>query len=93
MVEDAVVVQSTEKKENQEIENTGREGWSEKDVFDEASNLPSDELQRQMRRGDETKGDADKRDIAGSVESIETPQGREEAKHERSGSETKKTRN
>lgn len=74
------IMQTKDKKENQAISNVELEDWSVKDIADESTNLPSDELQRQMLRGDETKGKADDRDIVGGVEKNETPQGREEAK-------------
>lgn len=57
-----------------------RDEWSADKVADEASNRMSDEILREMARGDETKGDADERDVVGSSPSIDTPQGREEAK-------------
>ena len=59
---------------------TKREGWNAEEISDESTNLPSDEIQRQLLRGDETKGNADNRDVTGSVNSNETPQGREETK-------------
>lgn len=57
-----------------------RDEWSAEKIADEASNRMEDEIQREMARGDETKGDADERDVVGSSASIDTPQGREEAK-------------
>jgi len=62
-----------------------REGWSAKDLGDQASQKNVDEIQREILRGDETKGDADNRDIAGNVERNETAQGREEAKNDLKG--------
>lgn len=59
---------------------TRRDEWDAEQVSDEASNRMSDEIHREIARGDETKGDADERDAAGSSASIDTPQGREEAK-------------
>ncbi len=66
------------------IEGT-RQGWDIKKLSEEASQKDDDEIQRQTLRGDETKGNPDDRDIAGSVKSDETPQGREEAKNEAKG--------
>jgi hypothetical protein len=57
-----------------------REGWNAEKISEEASNRMPDEIHREMARGDETKGDADERDTVGSSASIDTPQGREEAK-------------
>jgi hypothetical protein len=62
-----------------------RAGWYADEVAREASQQQEDEIQRQIKRGDETKGDPNVRDIAGSVDSNETPQGREEAKNDVSG--------
>ena len=59
-----------------------RNGWDVKELSDEASQIDEDEIQRQLRRGDETEGDPDKRDAAGSSTSKDTPQGREEAKND-----------
>ena len=62
-----------------------REEWDVKNLSDEASQIDENEIQRQLRRGDETKGDADERDIAGKSASKDTPQGREEAKNDIKG--------
>jgi len=61
------------------------EGWQVQELGDEASQKNTDEIQRETLRGDETKGDADARDHAGSLESNETSQGREEAKNDVKG--------
>jgi len=53
------------------------QGWDLEDIAGEASQRTSDEIYREARRGDETAGDADERDIAGSSDSADTPQGRE----------------
>jgi hypothetical protein len=64
-----------------EIEGN-REGWEVQQLSDEASQKDEDEIQRQTLRGDESKGNPDNRDNAGSIDSDETPQGREEAKND-----------
>ncbi len=56
------------------------EDLSVKEISEQSTNMPPDEIKRQILRGDETKGDADGRDVAGSADRNETPQGREEAK-------------
>ena len=61
------------------------EGWDLEDIAGEASQRTDDEIYREARRGDETKGDPNERDAAGSVDSNETWQGREEAKNDISG--------
>ncbi|HEY0427653.1 MAG TPA: hypothetical protein VGC76_07700 [Pyrinomonadaceae bacterium] len=61
------------------------QGWDLEDIAGEASQRTDDEIYREGRRGDETEGDADERDTAGSSDSNETPQGREEAKNDVQG--------
>ena len=61
--------------------NTKRQGWDAEKISEEATNQEPDEIVRQIKRGDESKGDADERDIVGSPETDETPHGREETKH------------
>jgi hypothetical protein len=62
-----------------------KENWNTEKLGDEASQKDEDEIQRQTLRGDETKGNPDNRDHAGSVETDETPQGREESKNDAPG--------
>lgn len=71
-------------KEN--VPNIEKQGWQSEEIVEQASGQQSDEITRQILRGDETKGNADERDIAGSVSSDETPQGREETKYKTGGS-------
>ena len=56
-----------------------------KDITDEASHRDADGVLRQTLRGDETKGDPDERDVAGSTNFEDTPQGREETKKDQAG--------
>ncbi len=70
-----------QEKVRDEVPNIKRDGWSADKVSEEASNKEPDEIYRQIARGDETKGDADERDIAGSPDACDTPHGREEAKN------------
>lgn len=62
-----------------------REGWDVKSLSEEASQIDEDEIQRNLRRGNEIEGDADERDIAGGPPSEDTPQGREETKNDVKG--------
>jgi len=57
-----------------------REGWDMQVVAEEASNEQPDDIVRKTLRGNEDKAKADERDLAGSIDSHETPQGREESK-------------
>ena len=70
------------KKDIQEIEKDQRQGWSVKEVAEQGSQNDKDEVQRQILRGDETQGNPDNRDHAGSSDSKDTPQGREESKND-----------
>lgn len=72
-------------KEN--VPNIERQGWQSDEIAEEAANQKSDEITREILRGDETKGDPDERDIAGGVDSEDTPRGREEQKHKNGGDE------
>ena len=72
-------------KEN--IPNIEKQGWQSEKIVEEASSRQSDEITREILRGDESKGNPDERDIVGSVSSNETPQGREETKYKTGGSE------
>lgn len=63
----------------------GRDEWSLQNLAAQGSQIDEDEIQRQALRGDETKGDADNRDVAGRADDNETPQGREEAKNDVAG--------
>jgi hypothetical protein len=55
------------------------------DITDEASHRDSDGVLRQTLRGDETSGDPDARDVAGSTDAKDTPHGREETKQDKAG--------
>ncbi len=71
--------------EKEKLENFERQDWNAEKVAEEATNKEDDEIMRQMLRGDETKGNPDERDVAGSVDSDETPHGSEEAKKKKYG--------
>jgi hypothetical protein len=81
---------NSETKQNQEKIPTdvNREDWNAKQLIEESTGRSSDETLRDVLRGDETKGEPDDRDIVGSVNSQETPQGREEAKKDETRGET-----
>lgn len=67
-------------KETENIPNINREGWNTKELVKEGAHESPDEVVRKTLREDEGKKQGDKQDIAGSVDSSETPQGREESK-------------
>lgn len=55
-------------------------GWNIKELAAEASLTDEDQIQRQVLRDDESKGDPDERDLAGAIDADETPHGREDTK-------------
>ena len=64
-----------------EFPEVERERWNAEDVAEQSVNQMPDESLRQILRGDETdKEGADEADITGGSKTIDTPQGREEAK-------------
>lgn len=70
------------KTDKEETPNIKKQGWKAEEIAEEATNKESDETVRQILRGDETKGDPDERDIAGSPDVEDTPHGSQERKHE-----------
>ena len=62
------------------IPDVERENWDAEKLVEESANIESDEIVREMLRGDATKGDADERDIAGSPDFKDTDYGRRETK-------------
>lgn len=73
-------MQDNPKIKPEQFPDVKRENWSAENISEEAANEQSDDILRKVLRGDESKGDPDKRDIAGGVESADTPQGNEESK-------------
>lgn len=68
-------------KDNEEnIPDVERQDWNAEKLVEESANKESDEIVRQMLRGDETEGDADERDVAGSPDSEDTNYGRKQTK-------------
>lgn len=68
-IENEVVTDEVEKT------NIEREGWQADELGEQSAYQDSTEFARQIVRGDESKGDPDKRDIAGSIPLIETTDG------------------
>lgn len=67
--------------EPEQFPDVERQGWDAEEISEESANKLSNDIVRQMRRGDESKGNSDDRDIVGGVESADTPRGREETKN------------
>lgn len=57
-----------------------REGWSAPDLGEESAYEGTTEIDRRLRRGDESAGDPDERDVAGAIPENEMPH-RREARH------------
>ena len=55
-----------------------REGWTAEELGEQSSYEGETETGRRLRRGDETVGDADARDVAGDIPAGETPEARED---------------
>jgi len=54
-----------------------REGWSADDLGEQSSYEGTTEISRRLRRGNETVGDPNERDVAGAIPKEDTPHGRE----------------
>jgi hypothetical protein len=54
-----------------------RDSWNVADLGEQSSYEGTTEMKRRLRRADETKGDPDARDVAGSIPKKDTPHGRE----------------
>lgn len=54
-----------------------REGWGAEDLGEQSSYEGTTEMSRRLRRGNETAGDPNERDVAGAIPNEDTPQGRE----------------
>jgi hypothetical protein len=55
-----------------------RNHWSAEDLGEQSSYEDETEIKRRLARGNETIGNADERDVAGSVPVEDTPEGRED---------------
>ncbi len=66
--------------DKKEMSDVSRENWSAEKLAEEGANEQPDEILRKILRGNAEKGNADERDVAGSVDSDKTPRGREESK-------------
>lgn len=57
-------------------EDVKKEGWSAEELGEQSSYEGTTEIARRLRRGDETKGDPNARDVAGVIPEEDTPHGR-----------------
>lgn len=58
--------------------DTKRNHWSAEELGEQSSYEDETEIKRRLARGDETVGNPDERDLAGSVPVEDTPEGRED---------------
>ena len=58
-------------------DDTKRNGWNAEELGEQSSYEKETEITRRVKRGDETLGDPDQRDVAGGVPTKDTPHGRE----------------
>ena len=67
-----------------------KDGWSAEELGEESSYEDTTEIARRLRRGDETAGDPNARDVAGTIPEKDTPHGREirDRPHESAGEES-----
>jgi hypothetical protein len=54
-----------------------KDGWSAEELGEESTYEDTTEIARRLRRGDETAGDPNARDVAGAIPEEDTPHGRE----------------
>lgn len=54
-----------------------KEGWSAEELGEQSTYEDTTEISRRLRRGDETVGDPNARDVAGVIREKDTPHGRE----------------
>jgi hypothetical protein len=64
----------------EEVPNIKRDGWDIQKLAEEATNEQPDEIMRKTLRGSKNTNQGNELDIAGSIDSSETPHGREENK-------------
>jgi hypothetical protein len=64
--------------EAERLTDTKRNHWSAEELGEQSSYEDETEIKRRLARGDETVGNPDERDLAGSVPVEDTPEGRED---------------
>src|SRR5918995_445735 len=74
--ETAKLVKQDARKDS-DVSRSKKEGWSAEELGEQSSYEGTTEISRRLRRGDESVGDADQRDVAGVIPEEDTPHGRE----------------
>ncbi len=70
-----------------------KEGWSADELGEQSTYEGTTEISRRLRRGDESVGDPDERDVAGDIPQKDMPHGREVRRRPRRSSRETRTRN
>ena len=60
-----------------EVSQSKKEGWSAEELGEQSSYEGTTEISRRLRRGDESVGDPNARDVAGAIPEKDMPHGRE----------------
>ncbi len=68
--------QKQEADEDRDPQNVEREGFTAEELGEASAYTDSTEMAQQMRRGDETKGDPDERDVVGATDFKDVEEGR-----------------
>ena len=74
--ETAKLVKQDARKDS-EVSQSKKEGWSAEELGEQSSYEGTTEISRRLRRGDESVGDPNARDVAGAIPEKDMPHGRE----------------
>lgn len=74
--ETAKLVKQDARKDS-EVSQSKKEGWSAEELGEQSSYEGTTEISRRLRRGDESVGDPNARDVAGAIPEQDMPHGRE----------------
>ena len=74
--ETAKLVKQDARKDS-EVSQSKKEGWSADELGEQSSYEGTTEISRRLRRGDESVGDPNARDVAGAIPEKDMPHGRE----------------
>ena len=74
--ETAKLVKQDARKDS-DVSRSKKEGWSAEELGEQSSYEGTTEISRRLRRGDESVGDPNARDVAGAIPEKDMPHGRE----------------
>lgn len=75
--------QKQEADEDRDPQNVEREGFTAEELGEASAYTDSTEMAQQMRRGDETKGDPDDRDVVGATTAANPDDNKPVPRHQR----------